>query len=177
MLNNMLQNNEITLWKQKPSQKQNFFVFVGLAILAVAPYIFIPTAWRHFVILHFTTHIICVQHIFYLITLFCILRAIIVVLSNYSTEYELTSERIIVHSGILTRYSHQLELYRVKDYILISPVKYRIFGISKITLVTADPTQRVLVLDGIYEGETVLKAIRDYVELRRDAKSGIYQIF
>ena len=49
-----------------------------------------------------------------------------------SIRYEITSERIKITSGIFSKQTSALELYRVKDYTLEAPFFYRLFHLGNI---------------------------------------------
>src|SRR5688572_33477212 len=61
-------------------------------------------------------------------------------------RYELTTERLKLREGVLNKRLDEIELYRVRDYSLEQPLVLRLFGLSNITLRTADPSQPVVVL-------------------------------
>lgn len=85
------------------------------------------------------------------------------------TRYELTTERLMLGRGVFSRYTDQLELYRVRDYQLQEPFLLRIFGLSSILLISTDRTNPRLLLMGIEEGHQVLHLIRVCVENQRRA--------
>jgi uncharacterized membrane protein YdbT with pleckstrin-like domain len=85
-------------------------------------------------------------------------------------RYELTTERLKLREGVLNKRLDEIELYRVRDYTLEQPLLIRIFGLSNITLGTADPSQPVVVLRAIADGERVLDQLRRHVEDARVKK-------
>ena len=85
-------------------------------------------------------------------------------------RYELTSERLKLREGVLNKRLDEIELYRVRDYSLEQPFFLRLFGLSNITMRTADPSQPVVVLRAIKDGELVLEQLRKYVEQARVQK-------
>jgi uncharacterized membrane protein YdbT with pleckstrin-like domain len=86
--------------------------------------------------------------------------------------YEITTERIIVKSGILSRKTDEMELYRVRDYRLSEPFYLRFFGLYNIELVTDDRTDPILLIPAIKNGTTLLRKIRKRVEyLRRNTRN------
>ena len=67
-------------------------------------------------------------------------------LETRTHHFEVTSERIRVTSGILSRHMEELELYRVKDTSLYEPFLLRVlFGLGHVVIRTSDATHRVLV--------------------------------
>jgi len=85
-------------------------------------------------------------------------------------RYEVTSERIKVTTGILTRQTVSLELYRVKDYTLVEPFLMRLLKLGHVVLVTSDPTTPRLELTAIPGAKALFNDIRTCVEQRRDVK-------
>ena len=92
-----------------------------------------------------------------------------------ATHYTLTTERLICEQGILHRTSDEVELYRVKDYTIVSPLFYRWFGLSDLALITSDQTHPTLVLRGITNAHRVKELIRQQVEQLRTQK-GVREI-
>jgi uncharacterized membrane protein YdbT with pleckstrin-like domain len=84
--------------------------------------------------------------------------------------YEITSERIRITHGLLTRRTDELELYRVKDTSLIEPFFYRLFSAANIFVATSDATTPQLELRGIKNGKEVREQLRQGVEECRTRK-------
>ena len=87
-----------------------------------------------------------------------------------NTKYELTNERLRTRTGILNKKMDDLELYRVKDYKLESPLLLRLFSLGNIVLETSDRSSPVVTIEAIPNGEDILEQIRRCVEIRRDQK-------
>jgi uncharacterized membrane protein YdbT with pleckstrin-like domain len=85
-------------------------------------------------------------------------------------RYEITSERIRVSSGILSKRTTALELYRVKDYTLEAPFLYRLFRLGHIRLQTSDRSNPEMLLRAIPGARKLMDVIRLNVEKRRDLK-------
>ena len=85
-------------------------------------------------------------------------------------RYELTSERLRIRQGILSRRTDEIELYRVKDYVLNEPLALRMFGLGDIALTTTDDANRNVLLRAIRRPEALRDEIRKYVEIRRQVK-------
>ncbi len=87
-----------------------------------------------------------------------------------TTVYVLTSQRLRILSGILTRRLDELELYRVKDYVLEQPLLLRLVGLGNLTLVTSDATTPTVTLRAIGGVEEVRELLRNAVQRERDRK-------
>ena len=83
---------------------------------------------------------------------------------------KITNERITEKRGILSKFTTESELYRVKDIQLIEPWFLRIFGLSNIYLITADHDTPLLILRGMENGEKLKEQLRLAIDIRRDLK-------
>jgi membrane protein YdbS with pleckstrin-like domain len=91
-------------------------------------------------------------------------------LETRSTAYELTAERLRVTTGMLSRRTDEVELYRVKDTVLLEPFALRLFQLGTVVLRTSDVTTPKVSLQGIPNARQVQEAIRARVEIMRDRK-------
>ena len=64
-------------------------------------------------------------------------------------RYEITSERVKITTGLLSRRTQELELYRVRDYSVVEPFWLRLVGCGNIVLATADRTTPHVVLHAV----------------------------
>lgn len=82
-------------------------------------------------------------------------------------KYTLTIETLTVRTGIISRQFNNLELYRVKDYIVTQSVSERLFGLMTVTLITNDITNPTVKLQGILVSN-ITETIRDLVQKARN---------
>jgi uncharacterized membrane protein YdbT with pleckstrin-like domain len=87
-----------------------------------------------------------------------------------SREYEVTTERIRIRSGIFSKRTEELELYRVKDYALVEPFWLRLFKAGNIQLATHDESNPLMVLEAVPNAAALRDEIRKNVELCRGRK-------
>ena len=85
-------------------------------------------------------------------------------------RYEVTSERVKVTTGLLSRKTNELELYRVRDYSVLEPFWLRIVGCGDIVLVTADRTTPSFVLHAVPNAATLKDQIRTHTERMRQRR-------
>lgn len=85
-------------------------------------------------------------------------------------RYELTSQRLKVHSGVLSKKIEELELYRVRDTQFDQPFFLRLFGLGNVLLVSSDSTTPVSSIHGIRDAQQLRDRLRNLVEERRDLK-------
>jgi len=89
--------------------------------------------------------------------------------------YELTPQRLKERSGILSRHTDELELYRVKDIAIEEPLVQRLFGRGRIVLQTSDRSTPKVTLNCIRSPQDVARLLRDHVEQCRVMK-GVREI-
>jgi len=85
-------------------------------------------------------------------------------------RYTVTSERIRIREGILTKYQHEMELYRIKDTTLIEPFILRLFGLGTIVIHSSDRSTPTIKIEGIPIAEKLREALRQHVEKARTEK-------
>jgi len=91
-------------------------------------------------------------------------------LINQFRVYELTTQRLKISSGILNRKTDELELYRVKDITLLSPLHLRVFGLGNIAIVSHDETNPKVIMEAIPKVESLRESLRNNVEICREKK-------
>lgn len=87
-----------------------------------------------------------------------------------STQYELTSQRLRVRTGILNRRLDEIELFRVRDYVMDQPLFLRLLGRGNLTIVSSDATTPELKIQAIGQVEAVREQLRAAVQHERDRK-------
>lgn len=85
-----------------------------------------------------------------------------------ATSYRLTSQRIIVRSGVLSRKVEEVELFRIRDLELHASLLERPFGVATLSLHSTDRTAPTLALEGIADAEAVKEAMRTRIRVLRD---------
>ena len=91
-------------------------------------------------------------------------------LQNRCRRYEITTERLRVSRGVFSRTTDEVELYRVKDYVLIEPIFLRLFGLGNIVLTTTDDANQRVVLEAVPNAKALRDELRKCVEICRDKK-------
>jgi membrane protein YdbS with pleckstrin-like domain len=85
-------------------------------------------------------------------------------LKTKTVRITLTTERLRIESGILSRRIEEIELYRVKDTELAKAVWQRLLGLGTVHLVTSDPTMPRITLESIKNAVAVRESLRQQVE-------------
>lgn len=83
-----------------------------------------------------------------------------------SVCYTITPEIIRIRRGIFFKRTDQVELYRVKDYILTQPFLLQVCGLMNLTLKSTDPENPVVWLRGI-PASNLVDTLRGYVQQAR----------
>jgi uncharacterized membrane protein YdbT with pleckstrin-like domain len=151
-------NQEETLvWKGTPSQWTNFGAYLFCLLLAaavVAAYV-IVTPRQPLILIGLAIPAVWMLSRW---------------LGTKSHTYEITTERIRVSTGLLSRVTTELELYRVRDYTITEPFWLRLVGRGDIILQTADRTNPVLVIHAVPGVNTLKDQIRTHTERMRQLR-------
>ena len=83
---------------------------------------------------------------------------------------EITTQRLRVTRGVLSKRTDELELYRVRDITFLQPFILRLFNKGTLLLTTGDSTSPELRLEGIPADTALRDRFRDAVEECRDRK-------
>jgi uncharacterized membrane protein YdbT with pleckstrin-like domain len=84
--------------------------------------------------------------------------------------FELTTERLRVSQGVITRRTEELELYRVVDVSLVEPFFFRCLGLGNIAITTNDRSSPVVTIPAIRNVRELREELRKRVEACRDRK-------
>jgi uncharacterized membrane protein YdbT with pleckstrin-like domain len=146
---------EETIWKGTSSPWKNFKAF---ALLAVS----IPVSiWLHGK---------GAGSWIYFLVLAAALWALWKWIQLKTTVFHLTTERLLTTSGILTKVTDALELYRVRDLKIIQPLSERLLGLQKIEVFTSDASSAEVDMDCVPVSLNLPDRIRKCVESCRTAK-------
>ncbi len=83
---------------------------------------------------------------------------------------EITTERLRITSGVLSKKVEELELYRVRDTTFLQPFILRLFRVGNLKLNTDDATTPTILLGGIPADQSLRDRLRHAVEACRDRK-------
>lgn len=85
-------------------------------------------------------------------------------------NYEITTERLKHSSGILSRQTETMELYRIKDTTVLQPFFLRLFGLGSILLHTSDKTTPELLIPAVAQPQWLNDQLRKHIEDQRQIK-------
>jgi len=92
------------------------------------------------------------------------------VLDTQFRRYDITSERLRWTTGVLSRYVHELELYRVLETSLHQPFFLRLFRLANLEVTLEDADKPPIVIRAIPDAAALRERLRDCVETMRDRK-------
>jgi len=88
-------------------------------------------------------------------------------IETHAIRWVLTTQRLRVVRGILSRSTEEVELTRVRDVAVEQSLAQRALGIGTITVVGTDATSPTLILHDVSEAEEVKELIRQAVQEQR----------
>ncbi len=91
-------------------------------------------------------------------------------LKTKNRVFTITSERVIETTGVFSKTTDEVELYRVKDLKLEQPFFLRLVQLSNIRMNTSDKTHALVLIPGIVKGHDIKEKLRKVIETRRDLK-------
>src|SRR5215468_2942411 len=113
--------------------------------------------------------------VYLLCGLFCwllvpIFFALVHYLKTRCKVFELTTQRLKITSGIFTKVTETLELYRVKDIETRQPFLSRLVGIENVQMTTSDASSPVVSIDAVPSSVGFADKLRNQVEVIRQQK-------
>lgn len=150
-------NEENTLWKGSPSQWLNIGPFTGALVVSLG---IVVAAVLSGPLLP--------------LVLCALLLPLIYVIWKYllvrTQVFELTSERLRITRGVINQKVDEIELYRVKDTLMVRKWWMRVTGLASIEMQTSDRSLPELVIPAIHGGPEMREILRKQVEAIRDRK-------
>ncbi len=83
------------------------------------------------------------------------------------TRYEISTQRLRMLSGVFSKRTDEVELYRVRDTTLLQSFIQRLVGVGSIVVISSDATEAEAVLRSVREPIRVREFLRASVERRR----------
>jgi uncharacterized membrane protein YdbT with pleckstrin-like domain len=150
-------SEEQSLWKGSPSQWLNLWSFLLALLLAAG---IVTGAVLSGPMLPFVL-IALVIPIVWVIWKYLAVRCEV---------FELTTERLKISNGVINQKIDEIELYRVKDVLMVRPWWMRLTGLASLDLETSDRSQPKITLPAIRGGAVLREELRKQVEFQRDRK-------
>jgi uncharacterized membrane protein YdbT with pleckstrin-like domain len=150
---------ETLVWRGTPSQWTNFGAYFFCLLLAAgvaAGYYFLPPDKQ--------------TPFIFLGLLVPALWALGRWIGTRCHRYEVTTERVKITTGLLSRRTSEIELYRVRDYSIVEPFWLRLVGCGDVVLVTADRTTPHFALHAVPRAAWLKDQIRAHTERMRQRR-------
>lgn len=147
--------NESTLWKGSPSQWLNLGPY-ALSVVAAAIIV--------------VSGVLAAAPLIYMLLLVPLAYAVWKFLVVRAQVFELTSERLRITRGVINQQVDEIELYRIKDSVLLRVWWMRLAGLASIVLQTSDRTMPTFTIPAIAGGADMREMLRKEVEVQRDKK-------
>lgn len=146
-------NAESTFWKGSPSQWLNIGHFAAALLLAVCIAIF--------GVLFSPAFIALILPLGWLAWRYLVVR---------TQTFELTNERLRISKGVINQEIDEVELYRVKDILVVRKWWMRMTGLGTIHLDTSDRSMPQIDIHAIKDSLELRESLRKKVEAMRDKK-------
>jgi len=105
------------------------------------------------------------------IVLIWLVGAVVYGLRRFGVHYELTSQRFIHQTGILTRDTDRIEVIDIDDVSFTQGPVQRVFGVGRITVTSSDRSHPLLHMIGIADVKSVAGLIDDVRRKERRRRS------
>jgi uncharacterized membrane protein YdbT with pleckstrin-like domain len=80
---------------------------------------------------------------------------------SLGTSYEITTQRIRIERGVLSKLKENVELFRIDDFDVHKPLGMRLAGHCLLHLRSSDPDQGTVIIYGIPNLETLADTLRE----------------
>jgi membrane protein YdbS with pleckstrin-like domain len=151
---------EEELWEGGYSAKAMVGTWVMLAVGSVA-----------LLILPFFVGFLSLSVSFWVIVVAWLVGAVLYGWRRFGVHYELTSQRFIHQTGILTRATDRIEVIDIDDVSFTQGPVQRMFGVGRITITSSDRSHPLLHMIGIADVKSVAGLIDDVRRKERRRRS------
>lgn len=155
-----MENKIKVMWKGTPSQYENFPKYLLTGFLLIVALVLLSFGLIFLGLL-----------LFFLSTLVTFYYYLVI----EKTQYVLTNRSLKKRSGVFSRETEELMLYRIQDIVLEEPFLLRLVKIANLKLTSVDQNKPVFYITSIKNGELLRKALRDLSEKERE-RTGVRAI-
>jgi uncharacterized membrane protein YdbT with pleckstrin-like domain len=100
------------------------------------------------------------------------IAALVYLMHAKAVFYEVTTQRVKIETGILSKKKDSLELFRIDHVTVEKPLWMRLLGFGLVRLVTSDRSEEHVLLWGLRDFEKLAEQIRD-ASLKERQRRGI----
>ena len=94
-------------------------------------------------------------------------------LRSKGVTYKVTTKRVIVERGLLSKRLEQIDAYRIRDFVVERPLGQRLLGNGNLLLLTADATTPTVELRGLHTDVVALYERLRYCTEQEKKKRGV----
>ncbi|CAH7429543.1 putative bPH_2 domain-containing protein [Vibrio chagasii] len=157
-------NNESILWQGKPSLATTWFdQLLGITLGSLV--VMSGLVFKSKLNIDLSTFAI----VFAGLTVWALVALAATIIVKF-ISYKVTNEKLIVRQGVFNRRTDIIELYRIKDFVLLEPLAIRLMGKSNLEIESSDRNLPSFTLKAIPNGHEVMDIIRKQVEAERERK-------
>ena len=150
----MSETQEQIVWEGSQSQVLNFGIFISMGIVSL---VIVVLSLMFF----FLVAVLVVIRLIYMLIQCTVVR---------NRSYKVATVWIFYTTGIFSKKTEALELYRVRDVDMYEPFWQRLFKLGNVALTTSDKTSMNFLLKAVPNPGELMNNIRKNVEQRRDVK-------
>jgi uncharacterized membrane protein YdbT with pleckstrin-like domain len=101
------------------------------------------------------------------------ISALVMWFRTRGTNYKITTQRVVIEQGILSKRMEQIDLYRIVDYVVERPLAQRIMGTGNLVLEAMDKTTPEIRIDGVKTDVVALYERLRYCTEQEKKKRGV----
>jgi membrane protein YdbS with pleckstrin-like domain len=117
---------------------------------------------------NFGVYLLCALFCWLIVPIFFF--ALVYYLQTKCKVFELTTQRLKITSGVFTKVTETLELYRVKDIETRQPFFSRLVGIENVQMTTSDASSPFVLIEAVPSSVGFADKLRNQVEIVRQQK-------
>ncbi len=102
----------------------------------------------------------------------CVIILLRLYLKSLGRGYEITSQRIKLEWGVLSKKQESLELFRIDHFELLKPLGMRLLGYAELHLFSSDAELEKFYIYGVPDLEAIAETLRE-CQLRERARRGL----
>lgn len=169
----MQEEKERILYQGRPFWIVNIKEFSIYSLILIFSMV-APSLWQNYFSHMFANRAlyILISKALFFIAIFCILKTW---LKNRHHKYEITNERFIETTGIFSKTTNELELFRVKDMTYLEPFLARMFSCAHIVMDTSDKSTPVVAIRYIKNAKACKDLLRTNIANMR-TRRGVREV-
>lgn len=91
--------------------------------------------------------------------------------SRRNQRFKITNLNLEYESGVFNKTIQNLEMWRIKDIVFHQTLGERMLGVTRVELITTDPTTPIIILEGLPPGRRVFDDIKQAFLLAKQRRN------